>query len=583
MSRVEQHLQAIAAGTTARKLENETLEFKQAKPVPKEAWVDLAEAAVCFANASGGTIVVGVVDDKSGADAFVGCDLDAATLRQRIYHLTQPGLVVSVSETEFLGKRLLAISVPEGIEVHATSKGFTSHRINGECVPMRPSDISRLSEERRGIDWSAGASGRPIDEIDPLALRYCRRLLSTSTIHSRQTYARFSDPDLLAALRAVADDGSLTRAAELMLCHSAGRDVRDAAVYQHCRTHAGEPDSILRLEPPIVLAFEDILQAIRTRQGITPVSLPDGQQLQIEDYPMAAIREALGNAFIHGDWRLNSPISIEHSGDYLRITSPGPLVSGITVHNILTKGSKARYASLAAAFRLLGLAEEVGQGIDRMYREMIRSGRDTPEISEDQDQVSVLFRGQPPNTRVTKFLASLPAEEQEDTDALLIVFMLCRRRTVDAKTVAPVIQRSEGEAQAVLRRLSSEPVSILEPTRATLRRAFPSYRLTGNSIAQLGHAVAYHRRATDDIDRKIVEHLRDYEDINSRTVQRLFDLNVYSARDILADLVKRQIIVRTSEQKRGVAVKYGRGPAFPSPKKAPSRKAGKRSDLPGSA
>src|SRR3712207_8783824 len=57
------------------------------------------------------------------------------------------------------------------------------------------------------------------------------------------------------------------------------------------------------------------------------------------------------------------------------------------------------------------------------YTTLFRS-RDTPVISEEKDQVTVLFRGQPPNTRITKFLAALPAEEQEDTDTLLIVLVL---------------------------------------------------------------------------------------------------------------------------------------------------------------
>lgn len=136
-----------------------------------------------------------------------------------------------------------------------------------------------------------------------------------------------------------------------------------------------------------------------------------------------------------------------------------------------------------------------------MYREMIRSGRDTPVISEDKDQVTVLFRGQPPNTRITKFLAALPPEEQEDTDTLLIVLTLCRKRTTDAGQLAPIVQRSEAEAQAALRRLSSEPTSILEPTRGTINRIRPTYRLTADAITRLGNAVAYHGRTSDEIDR----------------------------------------------------------------------------------
>jgi ATP-dependent DNA helicase RecG len=538
----------------------------------KEAWTDLTEAAVCFANAVGGTIVVGIADHPGGPSAFVGCALDADTLRQRIYHLTSPGLLVDVEETFFADARLVVVRVTEGVEVHSTVRGYTYQRVNDECVPMRPAEVSRLTEERRGIDRSALSSARPIEDVDALAMRHCRRLLQTSTDSTRQSYARISDPDLLRIFRAVAEDGNLTRSGELLLCRNATSAPHDAVVYQHRRTQAGEPDAILRLETPLVLAFEDLVQAVRARQGITPLTLPDGQQLQIEDYPMTAVREAVANALIHGDWRARTPIPVEHSPEYLKVTSPGPLVSGITVHNILTKGSRARHPALTSAFRILGLAEEVSQGVDRMYREMIRSGRDTPVIAEDKDQVSVLFRGQPPNTRVAKFLAALPLEEQEDTDTLLIVLLLCRKKTVNAGELSPVIQRSESEAQAVLRRLSGEPVSILEPTRGTLNRSHPSYRLKGDAITRLGNAVAYHARSSDEISRKIIDHIRDYGEINNRTVQRLFDVDVYAARDMLRELVARQVLTRISEQNRGVAVRYGPGMRFPAARRAAAKK-----------
>lgn len=201
-----------------------------------------------------------------------------------------------------------------------------------------------------------------------------------------------------------------------------------------------------------------------------------------------------------------------------------------------------------------------------MLRERHRSGRDVPDITEDAAQVSVLFRGQPPNTRIAKFVSSLPADEREDTDTLLIIRYLCSRRTVQANALASVIQRSEGEAQDALRRLGGVPVDILEPTRATMNRRFPTYRLRANVVAQLGSAVTYHGRAVDDIDRKIIEHIGDYGDVNSRTIQRLFDVNVYQARDILRDLVGREVITRVSVQARGTAVRYGPGPSFPKAK-----------------
>ncbi len=101
---------------------------------------------------------------------------------------------------------------------------------------------------------------------------------------------------------------------------------------------------------------------------MTPVNLPDGQQIQIEDFPTLAAREALANAVIHRDYHLREPVNVIHSPDLLVVTSPGPLVSGVTPDNILTHPSKPRNPCLMTAARILGLAEEVGRGVDRMYR-----------------------------------------------------------------------------------------------------------------------------------------------------------------------------------------------------------------------
>ena len=58
--------------------------------------------------------------------------------------------------------------------------------------------------------------------------------------------------------------------------------------------------------------------------------------------------------------------------------------------------------------------------------------------------------------------------------------------------------------------------------------------------------------------------MREYNSINNATIQRLFDIDVYGARDILKDLVGREVLTRISTQTRGKAVKYGPGPKFPT-------------------
>lgn len=560
----------LRGARSAASLEGQRLDFKTDKPSEKETCQDLAEAAVCFANASGGVVVVGVADSLLGRSALVGTGLRADRLRSRIHALTEPSIVVTVDEVEFAGVRLLLVRVPEGLDVHSTRKGLTTKRWNDECLPMRPVDVSRLDDERRGADWTSQSSGRPVTDVDPDAMLRVRALLRSTPDESRRVLGLASELDVLAGLRLVHADGLLTRAGEILLCRNVGGTSDEILVYQYRQTPGGEAVSARRWSTPMIIAFAEAVEAMTARIGTTPVNTSSGQQLQIEDYPLAAVREALANALLHGDYRERRPVQIEHSPDSMSVRSPGPLVAGITPENILTAGSRARFPLLAGSCRALGLAEELGQGVDRMFREMVRSGRSTPTVAVEHENVDpatvVTLTGGPPNVRISRFVAELPEPERNDTDTLLIVLLLCHKRSVTARDVARVVQRSVVATESVLRRLSSGDAQLLEPTAGTITRAHPNYRLTSASLVALGPAVSYHRRSSSEIDRKVIDHVREYETINSATVQRVFDVDVYRARDILRDFVGREILVRISEQTRGPKVRYGRGAQFPERK-----------------
>jgi ATP-dependent DNA helicase RecG len=244
------------------------------------------------------------------------------------------------------------------------------------------------------------------------------------------------------------------------------------------------------------------------------------------------------------------------------IDSPGPLVSGVTIDNILAHPSKPRNRVLIEAIRKLGLAEQAGVGIDRMYRDMIRSGHQPPQIAES-DYVRVTLSGGAPNRALARYVASLPSTVADDVDAMLVVFTLLGQRTVSAQGLEPVLQKPPAEIESVLRGLAADEVGMLESTRQTVRRRMPTYRLRENALKELGTAVSYRRRTADEIDNKIVATVAELGQITNRVVQALLDVKVERASRILADLVDREILVKTSPHERGPRVTYGPGRRFP--------------------
>ncbi|WP_419924092.1 ATP-binding protein [Candidatus Poriferisocius sp.] len=242
-------------------------------------------------------------------------------------------------------------------------------------------------------------------------------------------------------------------------------------MYQHRQVPGGPPDSSERLAPPLVAAYHRAVDLITVRQRQELVYLGSGQQAALADFPERAVREALANAVAHQRLSLPDPVHIEHSDVLLAVTSPGALVGGVTVENILTTPSRPRNRVLVKAFRDLGLIEELGTGVPLMYREMLRAGKSPPSITAGKDHVRVSLSAAPVDLGFARFALALPAPEGGDTDALLILF--------------------------------------------------------------------------------------------HQAVRNLLGVSASRASAVLRDLVDREILVKTSESRRGPGVEYGPGPGFP--------------------
>jgi ATP-dependent DNA helicase RecG len=512
--------------------------------------------------------VVGVDDRLGGADALVGSRLGIDATRHRIFELTEPGLVVAVESLTRVGRELIVINVPASPTVHAVA-GRCTERIGASCEPMTPERIATVVADRRAEDWSAQDSGVDPSRVDPVAVGVARALLARLPDPMRSRSERQRDADLLRALGVVTGHATLTNAGALLFTNTLEGE---QLAYAYRRTPTGALVVNEHHAGPLLSALQRIFDLVDARVERTSVNVAGGQQLQVADLPEAAVREALINAVMHRDYRRRGHVVAEHTPTRFAVTSPGPFLDGITPQNVLTTSSRTRNPQLATAIRALGLAETAGAGVDRMFASMARIGHQPPVYTAGLDQVEVVLAGGAPNAYVARFTASLPAEDAEDADTMLVLLALLGRRTINAAAAAPLLQRTDVEAQSVLARLSAPPIAMVESTRETANRARPNYRLRADVLSALGPAVTYNRRTTDDYDRKIVGLVRETGEVNGRMVRLLLDLDVVSASRVLAELVERQVLVKTSRAQRGPSVTYGPGSAFPSvPRREQSR------------
>lgn len=563
-------LSKVGKGVAASDFESETLDFKEAAASPKETFNSLADAVVCFANARGGTVVLGVNDKATDrAAAFIGADPVYTTdsIRRAIFDRTRPPITAGAQEHLEDGVRLILIDVLPGVTPHSNAKGAATRRLGTDCLPFTPEQQREVLAARGQIDWSAESAGIGIDDLSQAEFERIRKLLDAA---GREQIAQLRDRPLLEAMRLLAEDGSVTRAGALLLC---SEEVLRTAIstygysYQHRPSPGSEASFRLRGSRPIPAATEVLLETTEARTEVRPLNLAGGVQLTLSDYPRDAVREVVVNGLIHRSFEVDGTVDIEHSPERLLVVSPGGLVAGVTPDNILTHPSTPRHRLLAEAVSFLQLAERTGQGIDRAYREMLRLGKEPPRIEDDPAvAVRAILPGGVGNDAFVRYVRDLPGALSGDVEVLITLSLLRNSETVDAATLARAIQRPTADAQEVLARLADDTYGVLEPTRRTLRKAYPSYRLRNEPLAALARAVSYRRFTLDEIDAKVVEHVREYGFITNKTLQRLFDRDVYAARNMLADLRERQILQKEGDARGGPGVRYVAGSKFPGRK-----------------
>lgn len=548
---------AIAKGATARDLESETLDFKEPTQSDGDTVRVLVEAVVCLANLRGGAVVLGVDDDVSGVEGIVGTTISTDFVRRRIYELTQPPVVVSALAHEHEGRRMVIVNVTEGMEMVSDTKGRSSRRHGTDCIPLSISQAATLNDDRRRFDWTAEPSDLSLADVSDAAIEDARSRLRRYE-DERRGLAEASTVDLLGDL-GLLRDGRLLRAAEVLFC---ARPSCPPFVYVARATAGGEVGSEYREVVPGLLAYREVLRRVMDNASSTPVTLSDGQQLQLNDFPLVAVREALGNAFLHRDYKQPDPIHVDHSPNVLSFVSPGPLVVGVTPANILHISSKPRNALLASVAHKLGLAEELSRGVDRMYREMIKLGKHPPEITDEAPfRVRVDLTGGAPNQTVARFVATLPSRMQDDVDAMLVLFALMERPMLTVRELGPSLQRGQTATEAVLQRLADPSIDMIAPVdRAGQQR----WKLSARALAELRPALSYRTVTADEIDRKITEFVRKNKTIDNKTLQIFFDLDVQGAAYRLRTLVQAGVLTKLGDQRRGPGIRYGAGPNFPT-------------------
>ena len=415
----------------------------------------LAQEAACMANTAGGGVLIVGVDGRTGE--IIGADTEPGWLRTRIYELTDRRLTVNIRVAGVRGKRLLVISVPQAVEP-VPFKGKYRHRLGKACVEVTSTELLRGIFAGAAADPSYQRSATPSDAVSPRTEAALRgRLTQGDGLPTQSDLDKAALPlrDLLIRLGLVFEDTEyLNEAGRILL--AAGRSPTLDYTY---REVPGGPSSVRIYETGLSLLEQIELVVAEANRNNPITEITDGPKVhRVRAIPHRSLREAILNGVCHRDWTDPAPTVVEHIGYELRVTSPGGLMRGITVGNIITHPSVPRYRTLMNAVRQVGLVEQEGMGVDRMFADLIRIGNTPPliELTDDPSVRVILSGRRPDEDRYRFFLDLQPRRVFDDVDTALAVWRASQPGTpfLTAESCAPLLQRSPDDAETALHRVA---------------------------------------------------------------------------------------------------------------------------------
>ena len=354
---------------------------------------DLAGDCVAMANASGGLIDIGIEDDASEPPA--GQQVTEAQVQklQKMLPVLMLNVAVAVSKrVADNGGEVIDLRVfPSRQNVAATSDGRYFLRVADESRPLMPEDLGRLMSDKSAFVWEAQPQRRvPRERVDANKLRAFVQGIRASNRVSERVKQK-SEPELLEHYL-MAQDDCLTNLGVLWLGERQDRAVlRYAPVLQFIR-YDGLGNKVFKLTwDDYSLNPQELIDAVwrEVPDWRESYEFPDGlYRMNVPHFDEVVVRELLANALVHRPYTQGGDIFINLYPDRLEVHNPGLLPLGVTAANILHT-TKKRNDHLAQVFYDLKLMEREGSGYDRMYEQLLASGRPGPMVVEGDDRVVV--------------------------------------------------------------------------------------------------------------------------------------------------------------------------------------------------
>ncbi len=359
----------------------------------------IAEYVAAFANADGGTLLLGVDDD--GTPSGHGYPEEAiveflAVPERRL----RPAVPIRHQRCTLDGSEVIIIRV--GIEPEAVmvdGDGFP-YRV-GDRVILEPQEvINERKQAYRTVGYEQRI--RPEATLDDLDLDLAKAFLSETVYRDRSIEEVLGQFSLVVPK---AGGLAITNAALLLFGQPpfarwhprAGIRMFRVAGTERQHGKRRNVTQLERIESPLAAAIPEAHECA-ARHIRKSEKLHDLFFREMPEYPDFAWQEAMVNAFAHRDYNDQGwEIEVWFFEDRMEVFSPGELVAPVTLEQLRERrrSHASRNPLVVRVLVEVGIMREEGEGIPRMYDEMEESLLNDPDFSVAEGQFCVVLRNEP--------------------------------------------------------------------------------------------------------------------------------------------------------------------------------------------
>lgn len=465
---------------------------------------------------------------------------------QKIRSNIDPHINVETCIIESDGFKVLCVQTQKSPTTCATKRGMCLKRHIGpdgkpQNMPYLPREqATNLTSLNAGDFSNQTISNYDFSCFDPLNFERLRRRIKA--LKGDQILLSLTDEELSKALRLVEsqEDGTLKPKIAGLLLLGKEECLREFLPHHAVHFQVFSNNGDLKVNDTFYSSILHIMDEIEQRFGARNEEkevIIGLTRIPVPDYSSDGFREAFNNTLLHRDYSTTSSIYIQWHEEHMLISSPGSLPDGVTIKNILTHEPKPRNLLLAEAFKRIGIVEQSGRGVDKIFLGQARYGRPLPDYSNsDLHTVRVIIYGGEASLNFTSFLYKKANEGVEfSINELLILNELYIHRRIILETAQSLIQSNKSFTLRILEKLVE--TGLIEGDKEGDHRV---YFMSGSAYKAMGLSDGYVRttKETESLIIQIKSYLHSNGTITKSTVLDLLKIGDSTAKRLLKTMVE---------------------------------------------